>query len=61
MAKTRTGGTAVRSTLVLHATRGQNWGPGQEPQSVRDAWDKHLETRQQAEADGTSGSAAAAG
>ena len=29
---------------------GQNYGPGKEPQAVRDAWDFHLEAQSAAEA-----------
>ncbi len=28
--------------IVQHPRSGQNYGPGSEPQAVRDAWDAHL-------------------
>ena len=36
-------------TLVQHARPAQNYGPGKEPQSVRDAWDAHLHNQHEAE------------
>ena len=36
-------------TLVQHARPAQNYGPGKEPQSVRDAWDAHLHRQHEAE------------
>jgi len=36
-------------TLVQHARPAQNYGPGKEPQSVRDAWDAHQHSQHEAE------------
>lgn len=36
---------ATKVTIVQHARPGQNYGPGREPQSVRDAWDAHLKAQ----------------
>ena len=36
-------------TIVQHPRPGQNYGPGKEPQAVRDAWDRHLQTQREAE------------
>jgi hypothetical protein len=36
-------------TIVQHPRPGQDHGPGNEPQSVRDAWDRHLQTQREAE------------
>ena len=36
-------------TLVQHARPAQNYGPGKEPQSVRDAWDAHLQNQHETE------------
>jgi hypothetical protein len=33
----------AKVTIVQHPQPGQNYGPGKEPQSVRDAWDAHLQ------------------
>jgi hypothetical protein len=41
----------ARMTIVQHPQPGQNYGPGKEPQAVRDAWDKHLQAQQDAEAE----------
>jgi hypothetical protein len=38
--------TAV--TIVRHPRLTQDYGPGKEPQSVRDAWDAHLQTQREA-------------
>ena len=38
-------------TLVQLPRPAQNYGPGKEPQSVRDAWDAHLQTQHEAEAE----------
>jgi hypothetical protein len=40
----------VRSIHVIHPWAGQNYGPGREPQTVRDAYDRHLQAQQEAEA-----------
>ena len=40
---------AATVTLVQHARPAQNYGPGKEPQSVRDAWDAHLHSQHEAE------------
>jgi hypothetical protein len=39
----------ARITTVHHPLPGQNYGPGMEPQSVRDAWDAHLQSQREAE------------
>ena len=36
-------------TLVQHPRLAQDYGPGKEPQSVRDAWDAHLNSQHEAE------------
>ncbi len=36
----------AKITTVFHPRPNQNYGPGMEPQSVRDAWDAHLQTQQ---------------
>jgi hypothetical protein len=38
----------ARTTTVLHPRPGQIWGPGREPQSVRDAHDTQARSRAQA-------------
>jgi hypothetical protein len=35
-------------TIVQHPQPGQNYGPGKEPESVRDAWDAHLRNQREA-------------
>lgn len=37
-------------TIVHHPRPGQNWGPGMEPQAVRDAWDAQLQAQAGTEA-----------
>jgi hypothetical protein len=39
----------AKVTIAQHLRPGQNYGPGKEPQSVRDAWDTHLQTQREAE------------
>jgi hypothetical protein len=39
----------AKVTIFQHPPPGRNYGPGVEPQSVRDAWDKHLQTQREAE------------
>jgi hypothetical protein len=39
----------ARVTIVHNPLPGQNYGPGMEPQSIRDAWDAHLQGQPQAE------------
>jgi hypothetical protein len=39
----------AKVTIVHHPRPGQNHGPGNEPQSVRDAWDAHLQAQSEAE------------
>ena len=34
---------------LQHPRPAQNYGPGKEPQSVRDAWDAHLQSQHEAE------------
>lgn len=36
----------AKFTIVFHPLPGRNYGPGMEPQSVRDAWDAHLQGQQ---------------
>jgi hypothetical protein len=36
-------------TIVQLARLTQDYGPGREPQSVRDVWDKHLQGQPEAE------------
>jgi hypothetical protein len=40
-----------KTGMVYHPLPGQNYAPGKEPQSVRDAYDKHLRAQQEADAD----------
>jgi hypothetical protein len=41
----------TEGTTVRELRPGQNYGPGREPASVRDAWDKQLQRRREAEQD----------
>jgi hypothetical protein len=41
----------AKVTTVQHPRPSQNYGPGKEPQAVRDAWDKHLQAQQEADAE----------
>jgi hypothetical protein len=38
-------------TITQHPRPGQNYGPGKELQSVRDAWDMYLQAQPEAEAE----------
>jgi hypothetical protein len=35
----------AQSTIVVHPSLGQNYGPGKEPEAVRAAWDRHLQAQ----------------
>jgi hypothetical protein len=39
----------AKATIVHHPRLTQDYGPGKEPQSVRDAWDAHLQSQREAE------------
>jgi hypothetical protein len=39
----------AKVTVIQHARPAQNFGPGKEPPSVRDAWDAHLQSQREAE------------
>ena len=39
----------MATATVVQPRPAQNYGPGKEPQSVRDAWDRHLQTQREAE------------
>jgi hypothetical protein len=39
----------AKVTIVQHPRLTLDYGPGKEPQSVRDAWDKHLQSQREAE------------
>ncbi len=39
----------AKVTIVHHPRPGQNHGPGNEPRSVRDAWDACLQAQREAE------------
>jgi hypothetical protein len=42
----------VPQWIIHHQPRpGQNYGPGREPESVRVAWDRHLEAENSSEAE----------
>lgn len=41
----------AKVTIVHHPSPGRNYGPGREPQSVRDAWDAHLQAQREADAE----------
>ena len=40
---------AAKVTLIQLPRPAQNYGPGKEPQSVRDAWDAHLQAQREHE------------
>jgi hypothetical protein len=41
----------MAKVIVQQPRPGQNYGPGREPASVRDAWDKQLQGQREAEQD----------
>jgi hypothetical protein len=41
----------MAKVIIQHPRPGQNYGPGREPASVRDAWDRQLHVLHEAEQD----------
>jgi hypothetical protein len=39
----------MAKATIVQPRPAQNYGPGKEPQSVRDAWDRHLQNQREAE------------